>query len=134
MNILLDTHIALWAISDSAKLSTELKDMLINENNSIFYSIASVWEVAIKHALYTNNMPMPEEDFVTLSEDSGFFRLDVLPEHIYQIKTLVRPSEATKHNDPFDRLMIAQAKAEDMCFVTHDHLLKDYNEPCVYTV
>ncbi len=134
MNILIDTHIALWAISDTSKLSTELRRTLEDGNNRIYYSMASVWEVAIKHSLHKDDMPMPEEEFVKLCNDTGFYRLNIRPEHIYNVKTVIRPHTAPKHNDPFDRLLIAQAKTEGMQFFTHDQLLKDYDESCVYTV
>jgi PIN domain nuclease of toxin-antitoxin system len=55
-------------------------------------------------------------------------------EHVYMIKTLVRSEGAPRHNDPFDRLMISQAKAEGMIFVTHDSLIPYYNEKCVMYV
>lgn len=71
MRILLDTHIALWAIADTAKLSVEAIKLLESENNDIFYSIASVWEVAIKHKLKPESMPISEEEFVELCENTG---------------------------------------------------------------
>ena len=134
MNILIDTHIALWAIFDTSQLAANLRSTLEDGNNRIYYSMASVWEIAIKHNLHKENIPMPEEEFVKMCDDTGFYRLNIRPEHIYAVKTLIRPDSAPKHNDPFDRLMIAQAKTEGMQFITHDHMLKEYNEPCVFTV
>ncbi len=74
MRILLDTHIALWAIADTSKLSDEVTKLLENESNEVFYSMASVWEVAIKHIIKPENMPVSDEEFVRLCEDTGIYR------------------------------------------------------------
>lgn len=71
---------------------------------------------------------MPEEDFVKLCEQTGFVRLSLEPAHIYAVKTLSRERNAARHNDPFDRLLIAQAKVEGLTFATHDQLLPSYRE------
>ncbi|MBQ7561794.1 MAG: hypothetical protein IJS99_08190 [Synergistaceae bacterium] len=55
-------------------------------------------------------------------------------EHIQALETLSRPEKAPKHNDPFDKILIAQAKAEGMRFLTHDDLLGDYEESCIRIV
>lgn len=112
MRILLDTHIALWAIADTSKLSDEMIQLLESCNNEIFYSIASVWEIAIKHKIKPENMPLSEEKFVELCDLTGFVQLPIRNEHIYYVKTLERAKKAPKHNDPFDRMLLAQAKAE----------------------
>lgn len=88
MRILLDTHIALWAIADTAKLSDEVIKILEKESNEVFYSVASVWEVAIKHKLKPENMPVSEEEFVALCEKTGFTRLPIEADHIFMLKTL----------------------------------------------
>ena len=134
MRLLLDTHIALWAIADSTKLGDELLKKLQDTDNDIYYSTVSVWEIAIKHAINPINMPITEEEFVDLCDSVGFMRLDIEPEHIYTIKTLHRNESDKKHNDPFDRLLISQAKSEGMIFITHDELIPGYNEKCVMKV
>jgi PIN domain nuclease of toxin-antitoxin system len=60
--------------------------------------------------------------------------LEIKEEHIFQLKTLKRDENVPKHNDPFDRIMIAQAKMENFKFITHDMLIEQYNEPCVIKV
>ena len=112
MKILLDTHIALWALTDTAKLSEEVIHMLESEKNEVYYSTASVWEIAIKHKIRPEQMPISEEEFVRLCEKTGFAQLPIEPEHIYLLKSLTRSAEAPKHNDPFDRILLAQAKYE----------------------
>ena len=134
MRILLDTHIALWAIADTAKLSDEVIRMLEKESNEVFYSVASIWEVAIKHKNKPENMPISEEEFATLCENTGFTQLPIAADHIFQIKTLVRSEDAPKHNDPFDRMLLAQAKYEDLKLLTHDSQFSYYGEDFVMSI
>jgi len=134
MNILLDTHIALWAIVDTSKLSEEVIELLEYGENKVFYSIVSVWEVAIKYRIRPKQMPIPKEEFVELCQKTGFARLSIKNEHIFLLKTLERPSTAPKHNDPFDRLLLAQAKYEKLKLITHDSLLPYYREDCIMYV
>lgn len=127
----MDTHVALWAISDSKRLSEDIQILLENKENSVYFSMASVWEVAIKRKLHPDQMPMDEELFVSLCEETGFERLDIRLPHIFALKELSRQETEPRHNDPFDRLLLAQAKSEGFRFVTHDSLLAGYNEPCL---
>lgn len=134
MRILLDTHIALWAVADTKKLSREVIKILESKENEVFYSVASVWEVAIKHKLKPEQMPVSEEEFVDLCDQTGFLCLPVKVSHIYLVKTLIRPDYAPKHHDPFDRMLLAQAKYENMRLLTHDSLIPYYGESCVMSV
>lgn len=134
MRILLDTHIALWAVADTEKLSEEVIKLLESEKNEVFYSVASVWGVAIKHKIKPEEMPLAEEEFVSLCERTGFIRLPIEVTHIFLVKTLVRPDHAPKHNDPFDRILLAQAKDENLKLITHDSLIPYYGESCVMSV
>lgn len=131
MNILIDTHIALWAITDTKSLTERMKTILEDEGNTIYYSIASVWEIAIKHKLHPDQFSISEEEFDSLCRKTEFHQLGIKNEHIYTIKTLVYPENAPKHNDPFDRLLLSQAKAEQLLFLTHDKKLSYYIEKCV---
>ncbi|MBR6221551.1 MAG: type II toxin-antitoxin system VapC family toxin [Clostridia bacterium] len=134
MKLLLDTHIALWAISDSKRLREDVRVLLENEENTVYFSMASVWEVAIKRKLHPEQMPMDEEVFVSLCEETGFERLDIRLPHIFTLKELRRQKNAPCHNDPFDRLMLAKAKSEGFRFLTHDSLITGYDEPCVMAI
>ena len=134
MRVLLDTHIALWAVADTKKLSREVIKLLESEQNEVFYSVASVWEVAIKHKLKPEQMPVSEKEFVDLCDQTGFIRLSVKVNHIYLVKTLIRPNDAPKHNDPCDRMLLAQAKYEGLKLITHDSLIPYYGESCVISV
>ncbi len=108
-----------------------MKTILEDEGNTIYYSIASVWEIAIKHKLHPDQFSISEEEFDSLCRKTEFHQLGIKNEHIYTIKTLVYPENAPKHNDPFDRLLLSQAKAEQLLFLTHDKKLSYYNEKCV---
>lgn len=132
--MLLDTHIALWAIADTAKLSEEIIKLLESKDNEVFYSVASVWEVAIKHKIRPDQMPVSEEVFVDLCQKTGFLQLPIKNEHIFLLKTLERPEDAPRHNDPFDKILLAQAKYEKLKLVTHDSLLPYYGEDCIMHV
>lgn len=134
MKILLDTHIALWALTDTEKLSEEVIHMLESEKNEVYYSIASVWEIAIKHKIRPEQMPISEDEFVELCEKTGFAQLPIEAKHIFLLKTLSRLAEAPKHNDPFDRILLAQAKYEKLSFFTHDSLIPYYSENCIVSV
>ncbi len=112
----------------------EGQKLLEDESNTIYFSMASVWEVAIKNKIHPEQVPMSEEEFVSLCNDTGFCLLDIRVPHIFALKELERSKDAPKHNDPFDRLLIAQAKVEKLRFLTHDSLLEDYNESCIYKI
>ncbi|MBQ9564842.1 MAG: type II toxin-antitoxin system VapC family toxin [Synergistaceae bacterium] len=134
MRYLLDTHIVLWYITDSEKLSDNVKEAINSSYNDIYYSIVSVWEVAIKHQISISRMPVSDEDFSRYAECSGMTCLALSKEHIAALKTLKMAAEAGKHHDPFDRMLIAQAKTEGMTLISHDRLLRGYGENCIVIV
>ncbi len=134
MKCLIDTHIAIWAISDDSKLPKRAKEILIDENNEIYYSTASIWEIIIKHMTHPEKVIIDGDTLAQSCEDTGFKVLPVLNRHTFALKTLNYPDNAPRHNDPFDRIMIAQAKAEKMNFLTHDSLIPNYNEPFIIFV
>ena len=134
MKLLLDTHIVLWYISDDSRLSEEAKAWINNGENEVYYSLVSVWEVAIKRQIGTRKMPLSDEEFVAYAEESNMNCLTLTKDHIAALKTLALKEAAKEHHDPFDRMLICQAKAENMLFMTHDQLLQGYGEPCVLLV
>ncbi len=134
MKLLIDTHILLWALSDDNRLPEKARKLLENEENSIYYSIVSIWEIQMKQLAHPDRMDFTAEQVAGYCKISSFYELPVRSEHIFYLKNLKRPNTAPPHNDPFDKIMICQASVENMLFVTHDHLLPDYNEPCVYAV
>ena len=97
---MLDTHIALWAISDSVKLSKDVRSLLENEASTVCCRTASVREAAIKRKIHPDQMPMDDETFVLLCEETGFELFDIRLPHIFAVKGLTRPRSALRHNDP----------------------------------
>ena len=134
MRILLDTHILLWALENNPKLPERAYQLISDETNELFFSTASVWEITIKHLAKPDKMLISGEDLAHLCEQAGYNALPILNQHVFQLNTLKRPENAPPHHDPFDRMMIAQAKAEKIIFMTHDALLPDYSENCILYV
>ena len=130
--ILLDTHMILWAMSDDPKLNDKMRNIILDPNNTIYYSIASMWEVQIKYDI--KKMPISGIEFMHYCEQSGYHKLPIDDLHVVELAGLVRDEAAPFHNDPFDRILISQAKAEGFTFLTHDSLLRGYNEPCLVEV
>ena len=134
MKVLIDTHIAIWAVSDDYKLSKAARDILLDESNEIYYSTASIWEVVIKHMAHPEKVIIDGDTLAQSCENTGFKVLPILNKHTLALKDLKYPDKAPRHNDPFDRIMIAQAKIEEMKFLTHDALIPYYNESFIISV
>ena len=134
MNLLLDSHILIWALNDDPKLPEKAKEMILNTENTIYYSTVSIWEISIKHAIRPDNVEFSGKELSGFSQDAGFLPVEVNDEHVFMLDTLKRAENAPPHHDPFDRMLIAQAKAENLLFLTHDSLIPYYNEPCIVPV
>jgi PIN domain nuclease of toxin-antitoxin system len=123
VNLLLDTHIALWAIVDSPRLSGVARELILAPRATIWISSASIWEIAIKHGLARGDMPVSGQEALGYFRAAGYLFLPVEPEHAAALEGL--PSH---HQDPFDRLLIAQALAEPMRLLTHDEVVAHYSD------
>lgn len=126
MNLLLDTHVALWAITDSPRLSSAARELIQSPKAAIWVSVASVWEIAIKHSLARGDMPVSGQDAARYFKASGYRLLPVEVEHAVAVETLPR-----HHQDPFDRLIVAQALVEPMRLLTHDATVARYSDTIV---
>lgn len=126
MKILLDTHLLVWYFSDDAKLSTEARKLIEDDENEVHYSILSVMEVEIKHAAHPDKLSLSGESFVEYCNKLGFVQTPLDVKHILEIKKLTRKENTPPHRDPFDRLMLCQAIVEDMLFITHDARIAEY--------
>lgn len=131
MKVLIDTHIAIWAVLNDPKLPQKARDIILDDGNEIFYSTVSVWEVMIKRNLRPDKVRISGSLLEKGCEDNGYIVLPVFNHHVLAIETLKRPKDAPRHNDPFDRIMVAQAKAENLMFLTHDSLIPYYGEPFI---
>lgn len=124
MNLLLDTHIAIWAVEDNPRLSQAARAHLLDPAARVFVSVASLWEIAIKHARHgARQMPMSARQAHTFLQASGFTIEPVSPAHVLMLETLPR-----HHDDPFDRLLVATALTEPCRMITHDAQLGAYGE------
>lgn len=124
MNILIDTHILLWALYSSNKLSQNTKDLLTNDDYIKYISLTSIWEIEIKHCL--GKLEYEACEVLKDAEEAGYKVLSIKKEHIFELGKL-----EYIHNDPFDRLLICQAKSENMNFITNDSKIKQYNKDFV---
>ena len=134
MRLLLDTHIVIWALADDPKLPQQARELLLDAGNEFYVSAVSLWEIVIKRALHPRELPFSGKDFCNACRRAGFGLLAADAEHVLAVEGLRRGADAPPHKDPFDRLLIAQAKTEEMRLVTHDALLSGYGEPCVLQV
>ena len=125
MRLLLDTHIALWAVANSPRLSRMARELILSPENSIWVSSASVWEIAIKHALGRGDMPVTGVRANELFALSGYTPLAIDATHAASVALL--PQQGV-HADPFDRMLIAQARAESMTLLTHDGEVAAYGD------
>ena len=123
MRALLDTQIALWALTDSPRLSQEARNILLEPANEIYFRAASIWEIAIKHRLARQDMPVSGHEAAELCRRAGFVELPVTTIHAAATEALL-----PHHADPFDRMLVAQANAEPMRLLTHDRLLPQYGD------
>ncbi len=132
MKYLLDTHIILWALIDDPRLNKESKNIIMDKNNTIYYSTVSSWEIEIKH-LKREDFKLSAEQFNFLCDQNYLLNISIQNKHIEQLEK-INKNENIKHNDPFDKMLLAQAKAENMIFITHDNKFKAYNEKNVIVV
>ena len=134
MRLLLDTHIILWTLNDNPKLSKEARKLILDPDNEIYYSTASIWETTIKFMSKPDKIHISGTKLAELCNQVGFRMVPISDNHVRQLETLRYHKEIQDHNDPLDRIMICQAKAEGFRFVTHDTKIPFYQEPCVISV
>lgn len=135
MRILLDTHILIWLHRNDERLSQKAREIILNPQNEIFYSSINIWEAQIKSLKHPESFSFSGEILDRLSIEAHLSCLYVKPSHSIALKTLSYSENAPKlHNDPFDQILICQAKVENMYLLTHDSLIPYYNEPCILPV
>ena len=119
MKILLDTHVLVWALSSPEKIKPKVQDLLVDTDNIVFVSIASLWELQIKKSL---NKISLSDDFISQLQENGFELLDINYKHIAKLDEL-----PLIHRDPFDRMLVAQTIHENLSLVTNDLEIMKYN-------
>lgn len=123
MKFLLDTHTFLWWITDDPRLSSTVRDLIGDGRNTLYWSAASSWEVSIKYAL--GRLPLPEIPEQFLPAELGKNRIDSLPiidTHAFHAGLLPH-----HHRDPFDRMLVAQARVESLVLLSNDQQLSLYD-------
>jgi PIN domain nuclease of toxin-antitoxin system len=126
MNLLLDTHVFLWAVDDNPNLSTAAREAIIDGQNIVYVSATTAWEISIKRAI--GKLKIPESDYLEELRFHRFMPLNITTEHALAVENL--PSH---HKDPFDRMLIAQAQEEKLTLVTRDQRIKKYDVRIIET-
>lgn len=123
MRLLLDTHVAIWALTEPRRIDARIFDLIGDPEIAVVVSVVAVWEIAIKHRLgRPDSPPFAGHDAIGHFTSAGFALLDVTAPHAAFVERL-----PLHHGDPFDRLMLAQAIVEGMQFVTYDRHLSRYD-------
>ena len=128
MRMLLDTHILLWALYEPARLSRRAVEILSDEHTMPLYSHVSLWEVQIKHQKNPMIMPPSARDLHADCDEAGLGSLPIRPEHVFGLGDLHQLPGSREHRDPFDRMLLSQAKVEGIGFLTSDQALATYGE------
>lgn len=127
MRLLLDTHVAIWAISQPSVLPGRIRSLIADPDNSPHISAASILEISIKYRLGKRSAPPLSGTQALLAfREAGYALLDVRPEHAAAVGEL-----PLLHGDPFDRLLAAQALVEPMRLMTHDKKLAAYSDTTI---
>jgi len=124
MKFLLDTHLLLWAADQQERLSADAVGLISDPANELFFSAASLWEIAIKQGLGREDLKVDARLLRRGLLDNGYSELPVASEHAVAIDSL--PS---LHKDPFDRMLVAQAMIEGITLLTADSILAQYPGP-----
>ena len=121
MKLLLDTHLLLWAAGEPKKLSPKARRLIADTDNELMFSAASIWEVAIKRALGRSDFQLDARLFRRGLIDNGYVELPVFGAHAVAVEAL-----PPIHNDPFDRLLVAQSQVEGIVLLTSDATVAQY--------
>jgi PIN domain nuclease of toxin-antitoxin system len=124
VKLLLDTHLLLWAAGDPGRLSAVARALIEAPDNELFFSAASLWEIAIKRGLGRPDFQVDARVLRRGLLDNGYSELPVVSEHAVAIESL-----PPIHKDPFDRILVAQATVEGITLLTADALVAQYPGP-----
>ena len=135
MKILLDTHVILWALTDDPRLSEEARGFISSPENIICFSVVSLWEIAMKNMKSPQKCPWHEDEIMKYCIAAGMEAIPVYPRHTLALRTLrIAEGEYLTNQDPFDRMLIAQAKTDQLLLLSHDSNLAHYQEDCIYRI
>ena len=125
MKLLLDTNILLWAAAD--KLPASVEKYILDESNELYYSSASIWEIVIKRGLNRPDFDVSPHLLNKSLVENGYLQIPISVEH-----TLLTGTLPMIHKDPFDRLLISTALAEDLTIITIDENIQKYDVKWVW--
>jgi len=117
-SFLLDTHIFIWWLQSNKHLTTSVKKILSDTNNTIYISVVTVWEMFIKIEKGKLRIPRPLDGVI---KKTGFSVLPITLAHVFHL-----PEYKKSHKDPFDRMLVAQSQVEKLALITQDEKLKQY--------
>ncbi len=123
MKLLLDTHILLWIAGKPEKLTESTRSLLTTPENSLFFSAASIWEIVIKLGIGREDFKVDPYRLRKMLVVHGYTELPITAEHALKVVSL-----PLLHKDPFDRLLLAQARTEGMMLLTVDVAVGQYHE------
>ena len=118
-NLLVDTHILLWALTNHPRLSANARTLLTRADR-VVVSAASLWEISIKAQL--GKLTVPERFGVPALAERGYTFLSITPDHALQIRAI-----EPHHSDPFDRMLVVQARHEGLTLISHDEAFRAYD-------
>ena len=124
MIILLDTHLLLWAAYEPEQLSRDAMSIIEDHSNTLVFSAASIWEVAIKSALARDDFDVNVRVFRRALLEAQYQELQITGAHTAEVADL-----PAHHKDPFDRLLVAQARVEGVSLITSDSIVAQYGQP-----
>ena len=124
MKLLLDTHLLLWAAGEPKRLSKQARTLIDNPDNELLFSVASLWEVAIKRGLGREDFKVDARLLRRGLLDNGYSELPIISDHVVATESL-----PPIHKDPFDRVLVAQATVEGVTLLTIDSLVAQYPGP-----
>lgn len=116
---LLDTNYLLWWLGNKSKISKEIESIITSHAGQVYVSVASLWEIEIKRSI---GKLQTDEDIVKAVHDNGFRTLNIIPAHTNKITAL-----PLCHQDPFDRMLVAQALEENMTLISADKKIYQYD-------
>ncbi len=121
MRVLLDTHVLVWYLEGNTNLSRSQRELIVKPETEVFVSVASLWEIAIKTSIGKLKLTRSLTDVLQQLSSQSIELLHIAPGHVLQVASL-----PFHHRDPFDRMIIAQAKVEFLSIISNDLEFKSY--------
>ena len=123
MNLLLDTHLLLWAASEPQRLSSKARTLLLDPANQLVFSAASLWEISIKNGLERSDFNVDPRRLWRMLLVNGYRELPITSEHTVAVNDL-----PPLHKDPFYRILVVQARVEGLTLLTADKMVAKYGD------